>query len=242
MAKEPPPKNEVIEEGAPAWVVTFGDLMSLLLCFFVLLLSFSEMDRQKYKEVAGSLAQAFGVQRKEKVTQSPRGQRIVARAFDKAKLATREREKIGRQLTKEIQTRFKGLKDLVKVEVGEKKITIRMMGETAFDSGRAYLRKAMLPLLKKIASVLKDSKGEIIISGHTDNVPVAGRFRSNLHLSAERAVKVGEYLSKEGQIDPHRISTVGYGEYRPLKSNETEEGRRKNRRVEIVLKSPSSDD
>ncbi len=70
------------EKGAPKWVVTFGDLMSLLLCFFVLLLSFSEMDRQKYKMVAGSMAQAFGVQRKERVFESPRGAKMVALSFD----------------------------------------------------------------------------------------------------------------------------------------------------------------
>ena len=78
MSEEIIQKQELEEEGAPAWVVTFGDLMSLLLCFFVLLLSFSEMDKAKYKEVMGSLAKAFGVQRKIKAFQTPKGVKMIA--------------------------------------------------------------------------------------------------------------------------------------------------------------------
>ena len=73
-----------IEEGAPLWVVTFGDLMSLLMCFFVLLLSFSEMDRKKYKIVSGSMKNAFGIQRKKPVFESPKGQKMISREFDQA--------------------------------------------------------------------------------------------------------------------------------------------------------------
>ena len=97
-------QNPLLEEGAPAWVVTFGDLMSLLLCFFVLLLSFSEMDKAKYKEVSGSLAKAFGVQRKIKAFQAPKGIKMISRDFDQELIPARpleefiamqQREKIG---------------------------------------------------------------------------------------------------------------------------------------------------
>ena len=201
--------NETTEEGAPAWIVTFADLMSLLLCFFVLLLSFSEMDRQKYKEVAGSLSEAFGVQRKEHVYESPKGQRIIARAFETEKLATRDKEEIGKEKKKEILkemkeeivrkmkdeigAEFQDLKDLIEIEAGEHQVVVRFMGETAFDSGEARIRQEMLPLLRKIASILKGTPGEIVIAGHTDNVPVSGiKFRSNLQLSTERATRVAE--------------------------------------------------
>ena len=76
--------TEEIEEGAPMWVVTFGDLMSLLMCFFVLLLSFSEMDRNKYRVVSGAMKNAFGIQRKKPVFESPRGQKMIAKEFDQA--------------------------------------------------------------------------------------------------------------------------------------------------------------
>ena len=80
MSAETITKNELDKEtGAPAWMVTFGDLMSLLLCFFVLMLSFSEMDRKKYKIVSGSLKNAFGIQRDVPVFESPKGQKIIAK-------------------------------------------------------------------------------------------------------------------------------------------------------------------
>ena len=76
--------TEEVEEGAPMWVVTFGDLMSLLLCFFVLLLSFSEMDRNKYRIVSGSMKNAFGIQRKKPIFESPKGQKMISKEFDQA--------------------------------------------------------------------------------------------------------------------------------------------------------------
>lgn len=240
MGKEPLKNNEIVEEGAPDWVVTFGDLMSLLLCFFVLLLSFSEMDKAKYKEVAGSLAKAFGVQRKNPAFQLPKGMKMIARDFDQD-LATRDKEEFGKEIKKEIQTNFKHDKDLIQVEVGENQLTIRLMGETAFNSGKAVIREEMKPLLKKIATSLEGIKGEIVISGHTDNLPIkGGNYKSNLVLSMSRAASVAESLLDQAFIDPQRISTMGYGEYRPIAPNDTREGRKKNRRVEIVIKSLTS--
>jgi len=84
-----------IDPGAPRWVVTFGDLMSLLLCFFVLLLSFSTMDKQKYKQVAGSLEKAFGVQRINRVMEIPKGVKMIAKDFDQEVIVTRIKEEIG---------------------------------------------------------------------------------------------------------------------------------------------------
>ena len=238
-----PQKTE--EEGAPAWVVTFGDLMSLLLCFFVLLLSFSEMDRAKYKEVMGSLAKAFGVQRKTKAFQTPKGVKMIARDFDQPLIPTREREEfaenqerqeVGQKLKKEIETRFQDSKDMIQVEVGAGKVTIRLMGETAFDSGRANIKLKLRPLLLKIGSVLQETKGDVIIAGHTDNIPVqGGRYESNLKLSIARAAAVAEFLLDKSMIEPQRVSTMGFGKYRPIESNRTPQGRKRNRRVEIIL-------
>jgi chemotaxis protein MotB len=243
-------QNPILEEGAPAWVVTFGDLMSLLLCFFVLLLSFSEMDKAKYKEVSGSLAKAFGVQRKIKAFQAPKGIKMISRDFDQelipAKpleefIAMQQREKIGIALKKEVETRFRNLQDLIQVEVGEKEVTIRLMGETTFDSGKADIKAQMEPLLLKIGNVLADGKGEVIIAGHTDNVPVyGGPYGSNLKLSIARAATVAEFLLDKSAIPASRVSTMGFGKYRPIASNDTDEGRKRNRRVEIILRAPDS--
>ena len=234
MSEEGLPQEEV-EEGAPLWVVTFGDLMSLLMCFFVLLLSFSEMDRKKYRMVSGSMAHAFGIQREKPVFESPKGQKMIAREFDQAIVSTKIEESI-QPIIDEIQNEYEELKDAVELEIGEDTVTIRMMGETTFDTGKSELHPAFRPLLKKIGAVLSQTKGEIIIAGHTDNIPLSGGlFGSNLGLSMARAGSVAEYLLRTTAIDPKRLSTMGFGEYRPLTSNDTVRGRRKNRRVEIIV-------
>ena len=234
MSEEGPPQEEV-EEGAPLWVVTFGDLMSLLMCFFVLLLSFSEMDRKKYRMVSGSMAQAFGIQREKPVFESPKGQKMIAKEFDQAIVSTKIEESI-QPIIDELQDEYEELKGAVELEIGEDTVTIRMMGETTFDTGKAELHPAFRPLLKKIGDVLGQTKGEIIIAGHTDNIPLSGgMFGSNLGLSMARAGSVAGHLLRTTSIDPKRLSTMGFGEYRPLASNDTARGRRKNRRVEIIV-------
>jgi chemotaxis protein MotB len=235
MRDEAPPINEEEEEGAPAWVVTFGDLMSLLLCFFVLLLSFSETDRNKYRVVSGSVRNAFGIQRQKPVFESPKGSKMIAREFDQAILLTKI-EDVVKEIIHELDNEYEELKGFVEVEAEENKVTIRMMGEATFDTGKADLKSNFLPLLLKIGEVLGKTRGEIIIAGHTDNVPLAGgHFGSNLGLSMARAGSVAEFLLRSSTIDPKRLSTMGFGEYRPLTTNDTAEGRQKNRRVEIIL-------
>lgn len=228
----PPPS-----EGAPEWMCTFADLMSLLLCFFVLLLSFSELDRKKFKEIAGALAQAFGVQRKIVTYDIPKGEKIIAKQFDMDVVATREREELGKQLANEIKAHLKEEEGLVDIKASKDGIVIRMMGETTFDIGKAEIKKEMEPILLKIGRMLENTKGDILIAGHTDNVPVTGKWRSNLELSLARARAVTEFLLAHSQLAPERIATMGYGEFRPIASNDTQEGRQRNRRVEIILTS-----
>ena len=238
--------QDELDASAPPWVVTFGDLMSLLLCFFVLLLSFSEMDKAKYKEVAGSLAKAFGVQRKVPAYQAPKGIKMIARDFDQEVIATHPREEfiamqrrqeVGRHQKKEIETHFKDMKDMIQVEVGESEVAIRMMGETAFDSGKAEIKQQMIPLLIKIAEALEETPGDVVIAGHTDNVPIrSGPYETNLQLSIARAAVIAEFLLDKSSVEPRRVATMGFGKYRPMETNDTEEGRSRNRRVEIVLK------
>jgi len=237
MGKPDQEPAEVVEEGAPLWVVTFGDLMSLLLCFFVLLLSFSEMDRQKYKELSGSMQNAFGVQRKKQVFDIPKGEKIIAKNFDQEAITLSTESDIVEQVRKAIQDSFGGPGGLIKFDADEYKVRIRLMGESTFHSGRADIREPMKPVLARIAEVFKNNGENIIIAGHTDNVPLkkGGRFKTNLQLSMARAASVADFFLSEGSIAPDRISTMGFGEHRPLDSNDTPQGRQKNRRVEIIL-------
>jgi chemotaxis protein MotB len=210
--------------------------MSLLLCFFVLLLSFSEMDRQKYRVMTGSMLNAFGVQKKQKVMEMPTGNKIIAKDFDQDSLATTLRERLIKEIRYEVDTRLIGKKDLVQLRVDKDEVTIQLMGETTFDSGSAEIRRQMVPILQKIGGLLTTTTGDVIITGHTDNVPIKGGiYPSNLVLSMARAASVAEFLLRETTVAPERIATMGYGEYRPIESNESAEGRRKNRRVEIKL-------
>ncbi|WP_373499216.1 flagellar motor protein MotB [Desulfococcus sp.] len=241
MRKRSVEKAEIVEEGAPEWVVTFGDLMSLLLCFFVLLLSFSEMDREKYRVMSGSMANAFGVQKKQKVMEMPMGNKIIAKDFDQDTVAMSVRENLIKDIQYEVDNQLIGMKHLVALKVEKDSVTIQLMGETTFDSGSAQIRQQMIPVLKKIGALLMETTGDIVISGHTDNVPVkGGMYPSNLVLSMARAASVAEFILRETPVVPARVATMGYGEFRPIEPNDTPEGRRKNRRVEIKLSTASS--
>lgn len=249
MSQELETNGTDVQEGAPDWVVTFGDLMSLLLCFFVLLLSFSEVDRQKYKMVAGSMAKAFGVQRQDKVFDSPKGTKMIAMNFDQDFVPHQKREEfvktqavetVGEEIKKELQQQLEGLENKIEIEVMGHQTTIRLTGETTFDSGQSEIKPQLKPLLGEIGNRLKGTNGDLIIAGHTDNVPVNGiRFKSNLQLSIARAAEVAEFMINQVNIDPSRISTMGFGKYRPIDTNDTAGGRERNRRVEIILTEPS---
>jgi len=227
------------EAGAPKWMATFGDLMSLLLCFFVLLLSFSEIDRQKYKQVAGSMEKAFGMQRQKNVSDSPRhGLKIIAKDFDQAAIATRIKQFIGREMEEEFDELYSRIEDDIELDADQDQLTIRLMGESTFDSGKADIKPELQPLMLRIGQILakETTSGGIIVAGHTDNVPVrGGPYQTNLKLSIARAATVAQFLLDHTAIDPKRVSTMGFGEFRPIADNSNESGRRKNRRVEIIV-------
>lgn len=226
------------EAGAPRWMTTFGDLMSLLLCFFVLLLSFSEMDRKKYKVVAGSMEKAFGMQRQKNVSDSPRhGLEMIAKDFDQESIATRVKEHVGRELETDFDELYGKIADDIEIEAGNDQVVIRLMGESTFDSGKASIKPELKPMILRIGQILAtEATGDIIIAGHTDNVPIrGGAFQSNLALSIARAATVAQFLLDQKTIAPQRVATMGFGEYRPIADNNAKMGRRKNRRVEIIV-------
>jgi chemotaxis protein MotB len=126
----------------------------------------------------------------------------------------------------------------VKLEMMEKGLVITVVGDLLFDSGKAKIRPEAYPLLDKVARVLKENVPQynVGIEGHTDNDPIKySGWKSNWELSSARALSVLHYLVNEKGILPTRLSAIGYGEYRPVASNDTKEGRQLNRRVEIVI-------
>ncbi|MEQ8938755.1 MAG: MotB family protein [Gammaproteobacteria bacterium] len=340
MSEAAPAKPQE-KKGAPAWVMTFADLMSLLMCFFVLLLSFSEMDLLKFKQIAGSMKAAFGVQREIKAEDSPRGTSIIAREFtpgrptptlireirqttiDETKQTVEftdavteeknaesidpnqdsdgsgsmamQRQPIYQQADTEMpeenpeENRQLANKDekladekdhdenkaeqlaheqqekqlanalenqntfsdavrllsmleeeveqgLVEIKTLDNRILLRINEKGSFPSGSATVKSSFLPVLKKLRQTLTRIEGNVIVAGHTDNVPIkTARFRSNWELSAARAVTVVHELLLNDALKPERFLIEGHGDGHPIASNDTASDRARNRRVELTI-------
>lgn len=117
-------------------------------------------------------------------------------------------------------------------------LVVTVLDRVLFDSGRAELKESSLPTLDKVITILTDrvQDNKVFIEGHTDNVPIRySSWRSNWELSTARATEVIHYFVEERGLNPKRIAAVGYGEFNPIASNDSPEGREKNRRVEIVI-------
>jgi chemotaxis protein MotB len=250
MANEPQPECEECEEGSPGWVVTFADLMSLLMCFFILLLSFSQTDSAKFKELAGSLEKAFGVQRLLPAYEPPKGMTFIAKDFEQAfvkqpVVGEGDQDPLEHEMKEKLQASEADLQallktletqDLAEIDKDRDHIVMRLMGHTAFASGQATIKPEMIPVLQTIGEVIGHTTRNILVAGHTDNVPLhGGPHGSNLGLSAARAAAVVDFFLTHGLIRPEKIATMAFGEYRPLVPNDTPEHRARNRRVEIIL-------
>lgn len=219
--------------GAPAWMATFADMMSLLLTFFVLLLSFATMDIVKFRDAMGSIQQALGFM--------PTGSGLFQHTskptdFEKP-LATSALKNTNHLIQEELQDMIKehGLEKDVEIESAARGVILRVKGRIFFNSGTAELKPQSYPILEKIAEVMKRFPSRVSIEGHTDNLPVSGgKYSSNWELSAARAYSALMFLKNLG-VDIKRINIAGFADTHPIASNNTEEGRAKNRRVEFVF-------
>ena len=130
-----------------------------------------------------------------------------------------------------------GYSDAINVDINEEGLYITVQDVALFDSGKADIHKNVIPLLSKVSAMLNGLENEIKIVGHTDNVPIDNsEFHSNMDLSAERAINVRSLLvNSENGLDPEKTSIEAWGELKPKASNDTEQGRAQNRRVEIVV-------
>jgi len=219
--------------GSPAWMTTFGDMMTLLLVFFVLLYSFSSMDVEKFKGFISALQSQLGILDSGKtITENPN---IDAGTLGQDYAQAPENiQQIMRELNNYIQRN--NLSDRVNVENKRKGLVISLTGEILYEQGRAEIREQGREVLAMISDILKDIPNDIMIEGHTDNVPIrTNEFPSNWELSTARAVNVIKFLIEERNVDPARLSAAGYSEYRPVADNSTAAGRAENRRVEVVV-------
>jgi len=136
----------------------------------------------------------------------------------------------------------KGAEDKVSMEIGPRGLVISLKDTEFFDSGKAVVRPDSMVLLDNISAAIGQYSNSVRIEGHTDNQPIrTALFPSNWELSTARATNVVHYLVKTHDLPPERLSAIGYGEFRPIADNHTEEGRQKNRRVDVVLLSAAAE-
>ena len=274
MAKKP----EEIKPGLPAWQGTFGDLMNLLLCFFVLLFSMASMDAAKFEEVAASFSSAFsifsggemaigkgaligdGVSQLTELSSYVTSMGLAQSGED----SDAEEDAIGEMEEKELldaaeEAQMEASQELAEkiqeaLEEGEidqevslnytsQFVQLTIQGSILFDSGKVDIKADAIPVIDKVGTILETySGGTIEIEGHTDNVPMTsgGKYSNNDELSSGRALSVFNYLVENTNLDPVKLVHTGRGEYDPIADNSTDEGRARNRRVEIKIYNPLS--
>lgn len=235
---EEPVEDETSEE-APSWIVTFSDMMTLLLAFFVLLFAMSETQMDDFAELMASLKQAIG---KQEVPEAGtrEGLSMVNVESDRQPHAVDELGALVKKELNDFQSQAEEfivankLSGQVQVEQDGRGAVITISDLILFPSGAAEVLSDAQGILLNIKDLLSQFDYHVKVEGHTDNIPInTDIFPSNWELSANRASKIVRFFIENG-ISPDRLSAEGFAEYRPIGDNSTPEGRAKNRRVEIV--------
>ena len=254
-------KAEPVEEGAPAWMNTYGDMITLVLTFFVLLFSFSTIDAQKWEKLVSALsgtpyivAQELdpGVDRPDvidmgSITESSEATPApTPTPVPTPTVAPTDYEKL------EMSVRFEGLFEKIKnhirendleyllyVEKQDESILLRLSHSAFFDSGRTKMDDDTKEVLREVCKIIMeydDLIQSVRIEGHTDNVPISsGKFADNWDLSVLRATSVLRFVTENTDMGDIDLMATGYGESFPIASNDTEEGRAQNRRVDFII-------
>lgn len=219
-------KPEEPAPGAPLWNVTYGDMVTLVLCFFVALFAFSSIDAKKYEQVQLSMRSAFGG-----VGGVLQGNVSV---FDAPVIQQQQIEQMYQDIKRIIDdNKWKGQAE---VTITERGITISFKEKLFFKIGSAQIMPDAELILESVGKVLKERRYPLRIEGHTCDLPIrSSQFPSNWELSAIRAINVTKFLINRVGFEPERISVAGYGQYHPLVKNDSEENRARNRRVDIVI-------
>ncbi len=229
----------------PTWLAAFGDLMSLLLCFFVLLLSMSTMDAKKVQEAAGSLQGAMSVLDGENSTEVQHKQLQVTTSIQNEMGSIKQIKGIKQTIIEVNEILKSASGSEVTLEESEDGFMIRLPANILFEKAKAKITNddAFL-FLKRIALIIDKLPKDIYLNviGHTDNIPInTSEFNDNWELSTARAVSVVKELIKDG-VNPKFLTACGKAGYDPIASNNTPEGKAKNRRVELLFFSKNKKD
>lgn len=264
MAKKHKEKKHSEEEGGEAWLLPYSDLMTLLLAVFIVLFAVSKVDQTKAEEISNAFKGMFesssGVMSEGEGSVIPREPNGV----DEMKGETGENTEAGNAVSQEeleaflgkyevnnlqeLQTRLDAIfeheemSDLVSTNVDLRGLVITLNNAIVFNSGSADIKPEYESSLIKIADIIRLVNNHIRVEGHTDNRPInTSTYPSNWELSTARAAGVVRLFIEKGKIAPERVVAVGYGEYKPVADNSTEEGKEKNRRIDIIVLSEKYD-
>ena len=261
-------KDDGPEIDTTLWMVTFGDLLMLLLTFFVMLMSMSSMDTKALKTMFSIFSGAIGplefseterVKTTRDVVHHGAGGAMEFPDLNKISVLKDRYRKIVEEkkdvninnleilediLDPEGDTEhdemLEDLKEVIGISQDERGVILTLQAMVLFDPGEAEIKPIVFPLLDWIAEVLDSIPNDALIMGHTDNVPIRSeRYRSNWELSLYRALSVHTYFIEKKGLSPKRFAVGGYGDLRPRFPNDIREGRQKNRRVEIIVKKNS---
>lgn len=258
-----PKKEKPPEVGAPLWMASYGDLVTNLLCLFVLLYSFTILDLEKFEKIAYSMRSAFSndsgtlhdeqsgdtmisitpfvnaPQETDKTEGNKEGTEGDEKGqgmseAEKAEMKKAQIEKAKVDIEKLVQEM--GLIENIKVIEEESYIIFRIDSIILFDMGKAHLKPEAKPVIERMGNVLKEVETEILVQGHADDRPInTSEFPSNWELSTKRATNVVKYLIQAGKMNPKFLTATGSAEFKPIVPNDSEYNMQKNRRIDIVL-------
>lgn len=232
--KKKKPESEGLK--GDEWLGTYSDMVTLLLTFFILLYSMSSVDSEKLKQ----LSKAFN-----QVMVGTKGDSILQYDLYDGEVPLVGGESDNKDISDTAQSMYKGVKEFVKdnnlsdtvdITEDERGVILQLKDSILFQTGESKLKPESKDILNKINTLLKSVPNSIVVEGHTDNVPIHNsEYDSNWDLSTARAVTVVRYFIEEKGENPSRFSASGYGEYKPLVANNSDENRSKNRRVNILI-------
>ncbi|HZG58593.1 flagellar motor protein MotB [Paenibacillus sp.] len=243
-------KHDHEEHIDESWLIPYADLLTLLLALFIVLFASSQIDQKKFEQIKMSFQAALaggpsfmenvspvpsndsvGVDNKGKEEQDEQSQQ----ELEQQQRETEQLMELKRKIDRFIEEN--GLTTQLETKLDNQQLKITISDNTLFASGSAQLKPESRALAATISQLLEQYRDyEVVVAGHTDNVPInTSQFPSNFHLSAERALSFMAVLLENPNVGEERFSSVGYGEHKPVATNDTAEGRAENRRVEVSI-------
>ena len=246
-------KKQAEHENHERWLVSYADFITLLFAFFVVMFATSQTDKVKAQQVSDSVKKALEGQSVQAMVASLLGGAVDKKGPGNAEMHGPGGAKIARidpqkkisadivellpslnVLSRELEQEIKSGK--LRLSMGERGLTISFQQAALFPSGEDEIAKDAYPTIAKIAAAMNRIPNPARLEGHTDSVPIHNsRFRSNWELSAARSIALMEMLTTTFHVDRNKVSIAGYAETAPEETNDTQEGRARNRRVDVVI-------